>query len=62
MKTCLLIHYAVVSKYNGIIYIITFIMVPASKYIGVSIRKGVNCYWEYIKYYNSYIILMNNKT
>lgn len=44
MKTCLLIHYAVVSKYNGIIYIITFTMVPVSKYIEVNIRKGMSCY------------------
>lgn len=43
MKTCLLIHYAVVSKYNGIIYIITFTMTPASKYIEVNIRKVENC-------------------
>lgn len=49
MKTCLLIHYAVVSKYNGIIDIITFTMAPASKYIVVNIRKGMNCYWEYNK-------------
>lgn len=42
--------YAVVSKYNDIIYIMTFTMIPAIKYIGVNLRKCVNClYLEYYK-------------
>lgn len=42
--------YAVVSIHNGVIYTSTFIVIPATKYEGVNLRKGVNyLYWSIIK-------------